>query len=94
MAQTKTRKAVAKVKQAVADIDWEHPMENVIGHGNLNDVERTVSMVAGGLLGGMAAARITRVSGWVMAGVAVGLLARGVTGTCGLYSALGINHRK
>lgn len=57
---------------------------------NVAQAERTLSLVAGGLLG--AGAGLLRSKASIPLGLlAAGLLFRGATGRCGLYQALGIN---
>lgn len=57
---------------------------------NVAQAERTMSMVAGGLLG-VGAGLLRSKASLPIGLLAAGLLFRGATGRCGLYKALGIN---
>jgi uncharacterized membrane protein len=58
--------------------------------GNVGDVERKVSLAAGGILALIGLGR-RDLTGLLIAGVGGGLIYRGVSGQCPMYQSLGIN---
>jgi len=63
-------------------------------NANVADKERVASLVAGAALAGLAFGRKKWLSRIALIGSAGSLLYRGMTGTCSLYSAMGVNTRK
>jgi len=79
------------VADVVAKSATGHPLPTLrSGEANVSDTERVVSLAAGGLLAGlgMTTSGLPR----ILLTVAGGALAfRGISGWCGMYSALGMN---
>jgi hypothetical protein len=94
-----TRQAVKSVKEAISHVDLDAATEQAKSGleklknlpQNVGEDEKRYSVLAGSAIGALALTRLNRVSGWLMLGTAAGLIIRGTTGHCSMYSALGIN---
>lgn len=75
------------------DVTTPEPRKHRLGRAagaNVSDAERSVSVVAGGILAGLGLYRQT-LPGLLVAAVGGAMIHRGVTGNCAVYSKLGIN---
>ena len=97
-----TRQALHSIKDAISHVDVDRVAEQAKSGvdklkslpQNVGDNERKLSVLGGSALGAIALTRLTRPSGWLLLGAAAGLIIRGTTGHCGVYSALDVNTKK
>ena len=94
-----TRAALKSVKDAVSHVDVDAVTDQAnttwdkIKHlpQNISTDEQRISVIGGAALGAVGLVRLDRVTGWLALGAGAALIIRGMTGHCGLYSALGID---